>query len=193
MSEQEIALIGAAVLVALVAAKIGWMLHKSRQAADAGATREPAQTQSDAAADGDGAAASSAALEALTAIPAIGMAQAEALYAAGVHSVAELRSSLPSEERLHALADTLGLEDFVLARWAGCADLMQVDGLAPDTADALLRVGVRSSAALAQANPDRVQNKLAAAAARSTPPGPVPDRATVVALIAAAGRISQPD
>lgn len=122
----------------------------------------------------------------LSDLPGMTTSVATAMAAAGVPDLAALRGVGASNDKLLALADALRLEDFALRKWVNLADLQGLEGIDGGLANALLRVGVRSTEALGAENPDRIQNKLAALHEAEGLPATVPDRQTVVALIAAA-------
>lgn len=115
----------------------------------------------------------------LSALPGMSDAVAAKLAAAGVADVGALWAHGQDEDTLHGLCDAVQLEDFALRRWIAIADLCRVDGIEPQTADALVRTGVRSAADLAEANPDRVQNRLAKLAEEGGALEAAPARAAV--------------
>jgi hypothetical protein len=126
---------------------------------------------------------------ALAALPGMNDALAGRLAAAGASDLEALRHIGRSHEQVAALADALRLEDFTVRRWVALAGLQSLEGVDVDLANALLRVGMRSTGDLATANADRVQNKLAALNDAESLLAHVPTRAQVVDLIERAAAI----
>ena len=136
-------------------------------------------------------AAPPAAGDGLAALAGLPPALAQRLADAGIATTTQLFEHGRDPEALHALAESLQLEDFVLRKWVAVADLVRLPGVSAELADALIRCGTRNSVALAGENPDRVQHKLAAYAEKSDRLAAAPTRSEVVDLIAAAGSLTE--
>ncbi|MEM6640600.1 MAG: DUF4332 domain-containing protein [Pseudomonadota bacterium] len=122
---------------------------------------------------------------AVLALPNMTPSHAEALAKAGVSSVDELGAL--AGDQLARVARDSRLEDFVLRRWVGLAGLMAIDGIDAAQAQALVRIGVSSTAALRAENPDRIQSKLNALNEAEGLVETMPSRADIVRWVEAAG------
>ncbi len=128
----------------------------------------------------------------LAQLPGMTPDAAQRLSASGVGDLASLRSACADDTALNALADATRLEDFALRKWVGIAAMQGLEGVDGDLAHALVRTGVRSVAELAQANPDRVQNKLAALNEAESLLAQVPGIGDIKAIIERAAAVQGP-
>ncbi len=77
-------------------------------------------------------------------------AQAHALRGAGVRNLDELREAARAPHDRRSLAKRAGVDADVILEAARHADLCRVAGVGPDTADLLVRAGVRSVGELSE-------------------------------------------
>lgn len=106
--------------------------------------------------------------EPVTAIEGIGPAFAAALGTVGIHTVFDLLRWSPAE--IHESVATRASLDQVLG-WTGAAGLLQLEGMNPQWAEALVSGGINGVEALYAATRDEVETVLDAAAAAGTIPG----------------------
>lgn len=84
----------------------------------------------------------------------------ERLHDVGVHTLEQLLELGATSTARMRLADEAQLDDAAIKQWVHQADLMRVDGISPELAHLLCRVGVETAPKLAYRNSDSLHAEL---------------------------------
>ena len=118
-------------------------------------------------------------------IPGVGDAYAERMRNEGVTTIAAFLARTEDEESLSRFADATGISSGRLMTWRQRVDLKAIDGI-DEAYDTLLReAGYGTRAAVANADPETMSDRLAALT-----PDRMPSRSTIEGWIASADSMS---
>jgi predicted flap endonuclease-1-like 5' DNA nuclease len=96
----------------------------------------------------------------LTEVEGIGEVYAGKLRVAGVHTEEELLDRCTTPRSRKELAESAGLSEKLVLKWANRADLVRVKGIGAEYADLLEVAGVDTVPELAQRNPANLHAKM---------------------------------
>ncbi len=94
-------------------------------------------------------------------IEGIGPAYAAKLAAAGIKSTAGFLRSCADRAGRKKVAETTGISDTLILKWANLADLMRIKGIGPEFSELLEAAGVDTVKELRNRKADHLAKKLA--------------------------------
>ena len=75
--------------------------------------------------------------------------------------ISDIEDLIPlSRKEIKALAEKTGISEKLLDKWQEHADLMRIDGVGPEYAEALNEIGIDSVKELAQRNPENTLERI---------------------------------
>jgi hypothetical protein len=139
---------------------------------------------------GDVDTADSAASCAIEQIEGIGPGYGKRLRGLSIDSTASLLQRCQDADGVAAVAEQVGIEQFVVAKWVCMADLLRVPGIDGQQAELLAWAGVDSAQDLSQRKPEILARALVSTNAQENRTVEAPEPATVAGWVEAAGSLT---
>lgn len=139
---------------------------------------------------GDAGPDDSAGSYAIEEIEGIGPGYGKRLRGLSIESTASLLQRCQDADGAAAIAEQVGIEQFVVAKWACMADLLRVPGIGGQQAELLAWAGVESVQDLSQRKPETLARALASTNAQENRTAGAPEPATVAQWVEAASSLT---